>query len=113
MQNIFSKHILCTLALIYLALILHKTEKVKAMCSFPSIRSFMKLTTDEEMPPDWVFTILDCAFVIHCRLINFDACAAFSLRNFLFKNFAFKLRGCKHVCVMATLSIGLSYDVER
>ena len=83
------------------------------MCSFPSIRSFMKLTTDEEMPPDWVFTILDCAFVIHCRLINFDACAAFSLRNFLFKNFAFKLRGCKHVCVMATLSVGLSYDVER
>ena len=112
MQNMFSKHFLCTLALIYLALILHKTEEVKRMCDFSSIRSFTELTTDEGIPPDWAFTILDYVLAIHCRLIKFDACAAYSLRNFLFKNFAFKLRGCKRVCVMATLFIGLSYDVE-
>ena len=112
MQNVFSKHFLRTLALIRLALILNKTEEVKAMCNFPSIKSFTELTTDEGIPPDWAFTILDYVFAIHCRLIKFDAGAAYSLRNFLFKNFAFKLRGCKRVCVMATLFAGLRYDVE-
>ena len=107
-----AKHFLCTLALIYLALILHKTEELKRMCYFSSIRSFTELTTGEGILPDWAFTILDSVFAIHCRLIKFDACAAYSLRNFLFKNFAFKLRGCKRVCVMATLFVGLSYDVE-
>ena len=112
LQNAFSKHFLRTLALIRLALMLNKTEEVKAMCNFPSIKSFPELATNEGIPPDWAFTILDYVFPIHCRLVKSDANAAYSLRNFLFKNFAFKLRGCKRVCVMATFFIGLSYDVE-
>ena len=112
LQNAFSKQFLRTLALIRLALMLNKTEEVRTMCNFPSIKSFTELTTDEGIPPDCAFTILDYVFVIHCRLVKLDADAAYSLRNFLFKTFAFKLRGCKRVCVMATLFAGLRYDVE-
>ena len=109
----FSKRFLLNLALIRLALMLNKTaEEVKKMCDFPSIKSFAELTTDEGVAADWAFTILDYVFAIHCRLIKVDADAAYLLRNFLFKNFAFKLRGCKRVCVMATLFAGLCYDVE-
>ena len=111
LRNAFSKQFLRTLALIRLALILNKTEEVKAMCNFPSIKSFTELTAGDGVPPDWAFTILDYVFAIHCRLIKFDADAAYLLRNFLFKTFAFKLRGCKRVCVMATFFAGLRYDV--
>ena len=109
----FSKRFLLNLALIRLALMLNKTaEEVKGICNFFSFKSFQELITQEGVPPDWAFTILDYVFAIHCRLTKVDADAAYSLRIFLFKNFAFKLRGCKRVCVMATLFVGLCYDVE-
>ena len=112
LMNNFPKNILRKLALIRLSLIIEKNEDLEDLCQFPAvITSFTDLTTNYEgIPPDWTFTVLDHTFAVHWRLIRVFPNAAYALRNFLFKNFAFKLRGVKRVCVMATLFAGLCHD---
>ena len=112
LMNNFPKNILRKLALIRLSLILGKNEDLEDLCQFPpAITSFTDLTTNYKgIPPDWTFTVLDYTFAVHCRLILVYPNAAYALRNFLFKNFAFKLRGVKRVSVMATLFAGLRHD---
>ena len=110
--NNFPKNILRKLALIRLSLILQKNEDLEDLCQMPpAIKSFTDLTTNYEgIPPDWTFTVLDYTFAVHCRLIQVHPNAAYALRNFLFKNFAFKLRGVKRVSVMTILFAGLCHD---
>ena len=100
------------LALIRLTLMLGKDEEAKSFCRkyFPSVGSFSELTANEGIPPDWCSTILNFVLAVHCRSIIIDSKAAYLLRNYLFKNFAYKLRGLKRACIIATLFTGLRYD---
>ena len=111
-MHCFPKSILHTLAVIRLTLILGKDDVAKyvGLTSIPFIQSFTELTSDEGIPPDWCSTILNYVLAVHCRLIKIDANAAYLLRNYLFKNFAYKLRGSKRVCIMVTFFAGLQYD---
>ena len=68
------------------------------------------LAGDEGISSEWAFTVLDYFLSVHCRLVSHDKKKAFLLRNFVFKNFAYKLREVKWLAFLATLFAGLHYD---
>ena len=74
---------------------------------YENIQNFV---VDYGISGEWAFTVLDYLLAVHCLLVTVDEKKAFLLRNFIFKNFAYKLRGSKRVVLMATLFIGLQYD---
>ena len=74
--------------------------------------NIQSLVDDHGISGEWAFTVLNYLLAVHCLLVTVDERKAFLLRNFIFKNFAYKLRGSKRVVFMATLFIGLQYDCE-
>ena len=74
--------------------------------------NIQSLVDDQGISGEWAFTVLNYLFAVHCFLVRFDETKAFLVRNFIVKNFAYKLRGPKRVAFMATLFIGLQYDCQ-
>ena len=65
------------------------------------------------MPADWAFTICNLMDYVHHYQKNsgkhFNAAL---IRNFVFQNYAYKLRGVKRVAFIANIFAGLHYDTE-
>ena len=70
------------------------------------------MANDEGISGEWAFTVLDFFRPVHCRLILADRKKAFLLRNFVFKNFVYKLLGAKRLTFLATLFADLHYDCQ-
>ena len=101
------------LALMRLAIEINRIGDICLYCNdvkfYENIRS---LVHDQGISGEWAFTVLNYLLAVHYQLIRVDEKKAFLIRNFIVKNFAYKLRGPKRVAFMATLFIGLQYDCE-
>ena len=107
-------------ALLRLALLIpSRSRNVSQFCRTQFCKTLDDLKDDKGIPGDWAFTALNYVLAVHCRLIAEGANnplyvdEASNLRNYIFKNFAFKLRGMKQICFMTTLFVGLRYDFDE
>ena len=95
-----------------MALLLEKKEAIRSCCNFPLINNLSELLENEGIPADWTYTILNYVLAVHCRLNTVDPQNAFLLRNYVFKNFAYRLRRQKRVFIVLLLFTGLRYDFD-
>jgi len=71
------------------------------------------LIADKGLPADWAFTVFNIFFPLHCFLRKKEKIKATFFRDFLFQNYAYKLRGVKRVAFMANFFASMHYDFTK
>ena len=106
-----SRNFLYEIALMRLALAQNKTEDVGLYLNkFLLFMDIKDLVDDGGISGEWAFTILNYVLAMNCQMVLADDFKSWLLGSFIFKNFAYKLRGAKRLAFMATLFAGLHYD---
>ena len=77
-------------------------------------RNLKELVDNKGIPADWAFTICNLICLIHNYLRTSDKPdVAGLIRNFVFKDYAFQLRGIKRVAFFANLFANLHYEAAE
>ena len=101
------------LAILRLVVAMGENKEIKYFCNdLKFYKDIKNLVGDQGISGEWAFTVLNYLLAVHGLLVRFDATKAFLIRNFIVKNFAYKLRGPKRIAFMATLFVGLQYDCQ-
>jgi len=65
------------------------------------------------LPADWAFTVYNLFFPLHSFLKKKEMFDADLFRDFIFQNYAYKLRGVKRVAFMANFFASMHYDFTK
>jgi len=65
------------------------------------------------LPADWAFTVYNLFFPLHSFLKKREMFDADLFRDFIFQNYAYKLRGVKRVAFMANFFASMHYDFTK